>query len=247
MAAPPSRNEPIFLVPGSVVGLALVMIVIEIVRGRFLSPNQDYLVILTFAFIPARYMPEALGGAVLPGGWAGDVWTFFTYALLHGDLTHLFLNVLWMMAFGTALARRFGTARFLVFSTLAAVAGALAHLAFHFGEPIPVVGASAAVSGQMAAATRFVFDRGAPLGLFRNGGPGGYLRPALPLVSVLSNGRALVFIAVWFGINLLVGLTTAAGLADGVSIAWEAHIGGFLFGLLAFPLFDPVRRGSPNA
>lgn len=240
-------GEPMFLIPGSVVGLSLVMVVIEILRGRFLSVQQDYLVILTFAFIPARYAPDALGGAVLPGGILGDVWTFFTYAFLHGSLAHLFVNVLWMLAFGTALARRFGPGRFLAFTMLSAAAGALVHLMAHFGQTIPVVGASAAISGQMAAATRFVFDRGAPLGLFRSAGPEAYLRPAQPLATVLSNGRALAFLGVWFGINLVIGLTSAAGMAGGATIAWEAHIGGFLFGLLAFPLFDPIgRRPRPT-
>ncbi len=240
MTSQTQRGEPVFLIPGSVMGLALVLVVVEIVRGRFLSPMTDYWVLLTFAFIPARYLP----GAELPGGVFGDLWTFLTYAFLHGDLTHLFVNVLWMLAFGTALARRFGTARFLAFSALSAVAGAVAHLALHFGEPVPVVGASAAISGQMAAAARFVFDRGAPLGLFRQAGPAGYFRPAQPLSAVLANGRALAFLGVWFGINLLVGLSAASGLGGGQAIAWEAHIGGFLFGLLAFPLFDPVHPAA---
>jgi membrane associated rhomboid family serine protease len=53
--------------------------------------------------------------------------------------------------------------------------------------------------------------------------------------------RVLTFLGVWFGLNLLFGLTSGqTGLASG-TIAWEAHIGGFVAGLLLFPLFDPVK------
>ena len=50
----------------------------------------------------------------------------------------------------------------------------------------------------------------------------------------------LIFLVVWFGTNIAFGLTGNAGTADG-AVAWDAHIGGFLAGLLLFPLFDPVR------
>jgi membrane associated rhomboid family serine protease len=58
----------------------------------------------------------------------------------------------------------------------------------------------------------------------------------------LRNGRVLLFLAVWFGLNLLFGLSSLSLGESGQSIAWEAHIGGFLAGLLLFPLFDPVAR-----
>jgi membrane associated rhomboid family serine protease len=66
--------------------------------------------------------------------------------------------------------------------------------------------------------------------------------PAEPLAEVFRTPRAVAFVLVWFAVNLLFGLTE--GLIPGASgpIAWEAHIGGFLAGLLAFPLLDPVGR-----
>ncbi len=66
--------------------------------------------------------------------------------------------------------------------------------------------------------------------------------PASPLLSSLRNPQVLVFLGVWFLLNLLFGATSAlTNLAEG-SVAWEAHLGGFVAGLLLFPLFDPVRR-----
>ena len=68
--------------------------------------------------------------------------------------------------------------------------------------------------------------------------------PAEPLTAIFTNRRTLAFVLVWFAVNLLFGLT--GGVIAGVDgpIAWEAHIGGFLAGLLLFPLLDPVGRDA---
>ena len=92
------------------------------------------------AFIPARYDSNILANAAWPGGTAADIWTFVTYALLHADWMHLLFNSVWLLAFGTPLARRFGAARFLAFCAVTAAAGALAHLMTHFGQMVPMVG-----------------------------------------------------------------------------------------------------------
>ncbi|MEM0908333.1 MAG: rhomboid family intramembrane serine protease [Pseudomonadota bacterium] len=232
---PPTR-EPMFTIPGSVLAMAAILSVIHIIRGT-LSFHDDLTVLAWFAFIPARFTSEWAG---LPGGIAADVWTFFTYAGLHGSTMHLVTNVIWMVAFGSAVARRFGAWRFWLFSLVTAAGGAGAHLFVHWGDTVPVVGASAAISGQMAAAARFVFDEYGPLS-FRFGGEAArYKRPARNLADTLSNKRALTFIIIWFAVNLIVGV--GSSVAGGVSIAWEAHLGGFVVGLLAFRLFDPVPR-----
>ena len=129
-----------------------------------LSEQQDIEFLLSFAFIPARYDTSVVLGGALPGGGA-DVWTFVTYALIHADWTHLGVNAVWLLPFGSAVARRFGTLRFLAFFAVTAAAGAALHLATHAGEQFPMIGASAAISGTMAAAMRFAFQRGGPLGL----------------------------------------------------------------------------------
>ena len=129
--------------------------------------REDLQFLLTFAFIPARYDTDLSIGGSLPGGFGADLWTFFTYAFLHADLLHIGLNLAWLLPFGTALARRFGTWRYVVFMLVVAAAGAFAHLISHPGAMVPMIGASAAISGAMAAAMRFVFQKGGPLGLWR--------------------------------------------------------------------------------
>ncbi|WP_018698090.1 rhomboid family intramembrane serine protease [Amorphus coralli] len=246
------RGEPMFTIPQTVVVLVAVLAVIHLIRTQLLSYEGDVEVLLLFAFIPARYAGDLLAAGLPLGAdaplWAvlntgASLWTFLTYAFLHGNFTHLLVNCLWLVAFGSALARRFGTVRFLAFSAAGAVAGAAIHLALHFGDMVPVIGASAAISAQMAAAARFVFQMGAPLGAFRVADERAYRVPALTLAETVRNSRAMIFLGVWFGINLLVGLGSSSILGEGGVIAWEAHIGGFLAGLFLFPVFDPVGTG----
>ena len=236
--AEPAREaqarEPALMLPGAIIALLVVLVGIEALRGQ-LSWQDDLTVLGTFAFIPARYADRF---GMFPGGIGADVWTFVTYALLHGGWMHLVTNSVWLLAFGSAVARRFGALRFFAFFAVTAAAGAAVQLALHFGEPTPVVGASAAIAGLMAAAARFVFDGRGPLTVGSGGDMSAFRRPARSLWETLRNPRALFFVLMFFGINLLIGVGST--LAGGISIAWEAHIGGFLAGLLLFRVFDPV-------
>jgi len=243
----PAR-EPILNLPAAVAGLIAAFAVVHLVRTMLLAPEDDIEVLLLFAFIPLRYSPEAIpAGFVFPGGVAADVWSFVSYAALHGSWAHLAINALWLIAFGSAVERRFGALRFIAFSAVCAAAGAGLHLATHVGDSAPVVGASAAISGQMAAASRFVFEIGGPLGALRTRGRWAFSQPAASLVEVFSNPTALGFLGVWFAINLFVGLAAAPFAGEVGTIAWQAHIGGLIAGLLIFPLFDPVPRRRRDA
>jgi membrane associated rhomboid family serine protease len=239
-------SEPIFNVPTVVSATIAVLVLVHAVRELVLSAMDDRHFLLLFAFIPARYESSVLG-PLWPGGLAADIWTFVSYSVIHGDLLHLGINVFWLLAFGSPVARRFGALRYLAFFAATAAAGAGLHLAMHFGDRVVMVGASAAISGFMAAAMRFAFQPNAPLGLFGSNEPEAYRVPAAPLGAMLRDGRVLAFILVWFGLNLLFGLGSVSIDGGQQAIAWEAHIGGFLAGLIAFPLFDPVGRGEPRS
>ena len=237
-----SSQEPIFNLPRVVVVLSVLFIAIHLLRVNFLSDKADLTVLLQFAFWPVRYDPAVASGFDWPGGFASEVWSFVSYAFLHGGTSHIVFNLLWMAVFGSAVARRFGSVRFLLLSALCAAAGASAHLMTNWGQSIPVIGASAAISGQMAAAIRFIFELGGPMGAFRQNSIWAYRVPARPLIETLSNPSALWFVVVWFGINLLFGLWSAPLADEGTSIAWQAHVGGFVAGLALFRLLDPIPR-----
>jgi membrane associated rhomboid family serine protease len=234
------KREPLFNIPTVVVAVLAVLALVHVVRTLLLTNYQDIEFLLTFAFIPARYDTSVVLGGALPGGFGAEVWTFVTYSLVHANWTHLSVNAIWFLPFGSAVARRFGTLRFLAFFAVTAAAGAALHLATHAGEQFPMIGASAAISGTMAAAMRFAFQRGGPLGMLRGKDDAAYRVPAIPLTGVLSDARVLIFLAVWFGINLLFGMGSLPITGGDQPVAWQAHIGGFLAGLFLFSWFDPA-------
>jgi membrane associated rhomboid family serine protease len=240
-------RERIFNVPAVVLSLLAVMGLVHAVNEFVLTTEQTNAFLDLFAFVPARYDLRILHQFPWTLGWGAAVWTFLTYAFIHGSLMHLGFNAVWFLAFGTPVARRFGPLRFLIFFLAGAAVGAAVHLVVHSGEPVPLVGASAAISGAMAAAMRFAFQRGGPLGAFGRDDEAAYRVPATPLSVMLRDPRLIVFLGIWFGVNLLFGLgvVTLPGEGD-MPIAWEAHIGGFLAGLVGFALFDPVRDDAPS-
>lgn len=234
--------------PAAVVATVAVLVLVHAFRTFVLTGRGDVQFLLTFAFIPARYGAEAALAGGYPGGFAADLWTFVTYAFIHADLTHLGLNLAWLIPFGSALARRFGTWRYVLFMLTMAVLGALAHLVSHLGEMVPMIGASAAISGAMGAALRFVLQPDGPMTHWRDRSEAAYHVPAASLGTTLRDPRFLLFLGVWLGLNALFGLGTISfGIAAGQEIAWQAHIGGFFGGLLLFNAFDPaIPRSEPD-
>jgi membrane associated rhomboid family serine protease len=214
--------------------------VIHFVRVNLFSQVEDNYFLGLFAFDPVRYESTVLPFAGLPGGLGAQVWSFCTYALIHGSWLHFGVNAIWLLPFGSAVARRFGPWRFMGFFVVTAAAGAVAHLIAYAGMNAPMVGASAAISGTMAGAMRFAFQPGGPLNFLRTGSDADYRVPAIPLTGVLRDPRVLIFLAVWFGINFLFGATSLSLGGSGEIVAWQAHIGGFVAGLLLFSWFDPA-------
>ena len=157
------RHEPIFNVPPVVVATVAVLLLVHALRMWVFSEAQDTQFLLIFAFIPARYDASLVGS--FPGGFGAELWTFFTYTFIHANLLHIGLNLAWLLPFGTALARRFGAVRYTAFMLVTSAAGALAYLVSNPEQMEPMIGASAAISGAMAAAMRFVFQQGGLLGL----------------------------------------------------------------------------------
>ena len=241
---PAAAREPFLTLPVALTAYILLLAVIHL--RVLLPPDLENWTIDVFGFIPKRY-DSSLLAIGFPGGEGAKVWTFVTYSLLHANLSHIGFNVLWLLPFGSALARRFGAVRFFVFMAVTAAAGALAHLATHEHALEPMIGASASVSGTMAAAIRFAFVRGSFLSFDRSDANAAAKVPAQPLWRALRDRRVLSFLAIWFGVNIVFGLGSIAIGTEGVSVAWQAHIGGFLAGLLLFSLFDPVPRTAGDA
>jgi membrane associated rhomboid family serine protease len=266
---PSARREPILNLPRIVGATILVLVAVHLFRTTVLSSAADFELLINYAVMPARWtaawdpsrtaaiLEEA--GADLQGQEAAlrqalarytlgerdaKPWTALTYAFLHGSWPHLLLNAVWLAAFGTPVARRCGGSRFLLLGALCSIGGAIAHAVVHPLSVVPMIGASGAVSGWMAAAARFVFapDRRERFGV----GPmrEAHERPRQGLSELFRNRSAAMFLVVWFATNLLFGLTAAPLGVTESSIAWEAHVGGFLIGLLLFPLLDHAAAAA---
>jgi membrane associated rhomboid family serine protease len=238
-----SPREPLFNIPAVVTVLFGIMLAVQTYMW-FASDAAFTQFLMAFAFIPARYEGSLVSSVVFPYGLAGQIWSFFTYAFVHGGWTHLIMNGGWLLVFGTPVARRFGAVRFTLFFLALAAGGAFVHLTLHKGDISPLVGASGAISGMTAAALRFFFVGGRGFALAHRGDDDAYMQPAAPLTRLLASRSFVSFVGLWVGLNLLFGFIAVpfGGGEEGQSIAWDVHLGGFLAGLLLFPLFDPVRR-----
>ncbi len=232
-AEDPRASEPMFNVPPAVLGLAAAIVAAHLIAVFFFAQNYDVL-ISWFAFVPARYDAALANLYGYGGAPLTDYTSFITYAFMHGDFTHLAMNTIWLLAMGSAVAQRIGGLRFLAFFFAATIAGAALHLMVHPGAVIPVIGASAGVSGLMAAAMRILF---APRGFVRR--EDGRLQIVSGALPSLGDRRVLMIAGVWVVMNLIIGLFGMVSMGGTViAIAWEAHVGGFLVGLSAFRLFD---------
>lgn len=178
-----------------------------------------------FGFSPPRLF--SAGDGV---GLVGRVLPLATHILIHASVAHLLFNLLWLVVFGTPVARRLGGTRFLAYFTLCGAAGALFFALFHLNDSTLLIGASGGVTGLLGGLVRFAFHRPASKPTFANG--------VLPLWdrSVIAWSAVIILMNAAMP---LVGPGFGAGEAD---IAWQAHVGGFLFGLVAFPIFDRPRR-----
>ncbi len=255
------RREPVFNVPGIVLLLIGAFVAVHFWRMT-LDDHADLNFLIETALVPARltvaFGIEQVDGLleaisrdvpvadrerataivqVFVGEGESRPWTLITYSFLHGDFSHLAINSVWLLAFGSAIARRFATLRFLLFFAACGIAGAVAQWLSDTSSAQPVIGASGAIAGMMGASMRFMFRDEIRLG------PGAEryaFIPRLSLSETFANHRVLTFVAMMLGINILIGLGFQFLSAGDMRIAWQAHIGGFLFGILAFAWFDPV-------
>ena len=227
-----TRREPILNAPAPVVGLLVALVAIHATMS-VLPENLWLKSMEALALVPARFDES---GRVVDGHGVAAITSLVTHQWLHGDWPHLVLNGAWLLAFGTVVARRMSALRFLAYGSLCGVVGGLAFLLLHLGEATIMIGASGALAGYMGGAFRFLFSAIDTAGLDAFRGDPRRI-PRMSVGGLLRDRRGFMAVALWVGVNaasaLLAPLLTSAG-----GIAWEAHLGGFLFGLTSFGLFD---------
>lgn len=161
------------------------------------------------AFIPARYFSGDIG-------WQA-ILSPVTHMLLHAGWLHIGMNIAMLMAFGTGVERAIGGKKLFIILILSGIAGAFVHFAFVMQDGAGLVGASGGISGLFGAVMVDMIQQGRTE---RRG-----MAALLPVVLI------------WIGVNLAFGVFGMPGVSS--QIAWTAHIGGFIAGLL---LFNPVAK-----
>lgn len=223
----PEAGGPLFgNVPASVAILAGVLAAVFVVL-QFAPDAAEEATGDRFGLSPARLLAGG-GGA---GGWLWAIAPLFTHAFIHATGPHLLFNLLWLFVFGTPVARRFASPwRFYAFFLLCAAAGGAFFSLFHLKDPTLLIGASGGITGLLGGLVRFAFHRP-------------HSKPeSAKGVLPLTDKSVLTWAAVVIAMNASIAIFGPGMGAGEDDIAWQAHVGGFLFGLVFFPMLDPARR-----
>lgn len=212
----PAQSFP--LVTLSCIGLNVLVFVYELGLGTSLGRF-----IAVYGFVPVRYFYLS---ETEPWNLLTRFGPLFSAMFIHGGWLHLIGNMWMLWIFGDNVEDRLGKGRYLAYYLGCGVAATSLHALTTPDSHLPVVGASGAIAGVMGG--YFVlFPRARVVTLI----------PILFFFQIISV-PAVIFLALWFLVQLVQGLTTATVNISG-GVAWWAHVGGFAVGAL---LLLPVRR-----
>jgi membrane associated rhomboid family serine protease len=218
----PTRHQPFMTW-----GLILINAAVFLLQAGMSEGELDVF-LQRFALIPTRYFGgEPLGSSALsPLSYL----PFLTNTFLHGGWLHLILNMWTLWLFGPAVEDRLGPTWFLLFYLVCGVVASVTHAASDPGSTAPALGASGAIAGVLGAYT-IMFPWSQVVVLV----PILFLPLFFPL-------PAIVFMGFWFVVQLLSGTVQLLVSDESGGIAWWAHVGGFIAGMVLTPLLRPSPR-----
>ncbi len=214
-------------ISSAVIGLIVANVAVFLVQIELPESLREAFV-YRYALVPARYTkPDFASGLGLD---PGNFLPLVTNSFLHAGLAHLLVNMWTLWLFGGGLEERLGTLRFIAFYLLCGALASVAHLAFNADSRIPALGASGAIAGVLGGYT-LLYPRAkivlvTPVLFF----PVTYWLPAA------------AYTAIWLVFQIVEGLADLAVPQDTGGIAWWAHVGGFLSGLVLILLLGKPRR-----
>lgn len=205
-----SRSYP--AVTHGIIGLNVLVFLYQVMQGEHIERF-----ITTYGLVPARFASPDLPLGEL-------AFTLVSFMFLHGGVLHLIGNMLSLYIFGDNVEDHMGSTRFLAFYLLCGWASGFAHLLSNWGSQVPTIGASGAIAGVMGA--YFV--------LF----PKARIITLIPIffIPYFVEIPAVVFLGIWLLFQFF--YASLPGPEGGGGIAWWAHIGGFVFGMIAVKLFS---------
>lgn len=187
-----------------------------------LELNNGEAFIERWAFVPGRFLADPVG----------DFVTLFTSMFMHAGWAHLLGNMLYLWIFGDNVEDRLGHGLFLVFYILCGLGATFAQMAFNMASNVPNLGASGAIAGVLGAYI-VMFPRG---------------RVNVLLGRVVTPMSALIVIGFWIVIQIFsqISVFTASSQTEGGGVAYMAHIGGFVTGVILTFLLGGTRRSLPS-
>lgn len=212
-----SRNYPV--VNTLLIATNVLLFFVQMMQG----PRQDEF-IFVYGLVPARYSVPEIGAYFTS---FQQVLALISFMFLHGGFWHLLGNMWSLYIFGDNVEERLGPFRYLLFYLLSGWASGLFHLFLNWQSPVPTIGASGAIAGVM----------GAYLILF----PRSRILTLIPILFIpyFIEIPAFFFLGIWF---LLQFLGAAGSGAQGGGIAWWAHVGGFVAGIILVKVLERVPQ-----
>lgn len=210
-----SKNYPV--VNNTIIGINIVVYLVQLTQDSNLY-NFTYL----YGLVPARYsLPEV----AYYFSTSEQIFPFISFMFLHGGFLHLLSNMWTLYIFGDNVEDRLGPVRYLAFYLICGLLSGLTHLFFNYYSDYPTIGASGAIAGVMGA--YFILY------------PNSKILTLIPIIIIpwIVEIPAFFFLAFWF---LLQFLNAAGSNEQAGGIAWWAHIGGFLFGMLWLKIFTII-------
>jgi membrane associated rhomboid family serine protease len=210
-----SRNYPV--VNNTIIAVNVLFYLIEMAQGNRL---EQFMIL--YGLVPIRYSVPEIAAQFT---FAQQLVPFLTFMFIHGGILHLLGNMWTLYIFGDNVEDRLGPFRYLVFYFLCGLASGLSHLFFNWHSQMPTIGASGAIAGVMGA--YFILY------------PRSRILTLIPIIIIpyFVELPAYIFLGIWFLIQFI---SAAGASAHAGGIAWWAHIGGFLFGMLFLKLFLQV-------
>ena len=215
----PSRNYPV--ANACIIGVNVLVYLIQLAQG----PDLDRFIYI-YGLVPVRYSIPHIASYFSIGQ---QLFSFLSFMFLHGGFWHLLGNMWFLYIFGDNVEDEMGPLRYVLFYLICGVASGVTHLLFNYYSNIPTIGASGAIAGVMGA--YFVLH------------PKSKILTLIPIffIPYFIEIPAFFFLGFWF---LLQFISAAGSDAAAGGIAWWAHIGGFVLGIVIFKLFTliPAER-----
>lgn len=217
----PTRNYPI--VNTALIAVNVVLFLVELSQG----PGLERFIYM-YGLVPARYTIPQIASYFTTGQ---QLVSLITFMFLHGGFWHLLSNMWFLYIFGDNIEDRLGPLRYLAFYIICGLTSGLSHFAFNYHSAMPTIGASGAIAGVMGA--YFILFPKAKILTF------------IPIffIPYFIEIPAFFFLGFWFVVQFL---SAAGSHGQMAGIAWWAHIGGFIFGIIFLKLFLALPEGGIN-